>query len=115
MKHLKTIAYYLLWTALALLLGLLYLRLIVGAPPDEAEYKGLGYILWLFYFFGMFQLVLIIGGTVAVLFIILDLFYLKKRNYFKHKPILKRSGVLVCILIVVAVIHYVLEKVIDII
>lgn len=115
MKQLKTIFNYLLWIALALLLGLLYIRLLLGTPPNEKEYNGWGYVFKLIYTFGLLRVGLIIGTVVAVLFIVMDVFYLKKRlNPYKNTFRL-RLLVLFSITLVVAVIHYILEKVIDII
>ncbi|MEW7280356.1 hypothetical protein ABW636_17330 [Aquimarina sp. 2201CG1-2-11] len=114
MKTLKQILTYLIWTAIALLLGIGYMRILLGA--NDAPKEGLWYLFHIFYNYGLIHLGLRIGGIIAILFIILDTFYLKKKLINnKIKSTLTRLLSLLVITILVGGIHYILEKVIDII
>ncbi len=112
-KILKGIFTYLIWTLTALLLGVGYLWIFL--KPYETSSDGIGYPLYLFYHWGVVVVGLTIGFIVAFLFIILDLYYL--RNHLKNNPTstLIRFGILICILLLIACMYYVLEKVLDII
>lgn len=113
MKLLKQLLTYLIWTSLSLLLGMGYMRIVLGANNMPKE--GLGYLFHMFYNWGLFHIGLVVGLVIAFLFILLDIFYLKKRFKKKDKLIFARFGTLLTIAIVVALIHYILEKVIDVI
>lgn len=113
MKLLKQLLTYLIWTSLSLLLGMGYMRIVLGANNMPKE--GLGYLFHMFYNWGLFHIGLVVGLVIAFLFILLDIFYLKKRFKKKDKLIFARFGTLLTIAIVVVLIHYILEKVIDVI
>ncbi|WP_338360062.1 hypothetical protein [Yeosuana marina] len=114
MSTLKKTFTYLIWVVLSLLIGITYMRLIVG--PVKASKEGLGYLLHMFSIWGIFQVGLIIGSVIAFLFIILDVVYLKKKlKYSVLKSTIIRFSVLIVITGLVAFIHYLLEKVLDVI
>ncbi|MDH7447575.1 hypothetical protein [Aquimarina sp. 2201CG14-23] len=113
MKALKQILVYLIWTITALLLGIGYMRIVLG--PNKASTEGLWYLLHIFFDLGLFYVGLVIGVVIAFLFILLDVFYLKKKLKNSIKSNVIRFGFLLVITVFVAVIHYVLEKVVDII
>lgn len=113
MKHLKQLLIYLIWTILALLLGIMYMRFVLGA--NDVPKEGGGYLFYLFYNWGLVNVGLIVGLVIAVLFILFYVFYLKEKlNKYKHRWAI-RFVLLLAISIIVAIIHYVLEKVIDVI
>ncbi len=57
----------------------------------------------------------IIGAIVAVLYILFDIFYLKKKLENNSRPRLIRFITIIIITTIVGVTHYILEKVVDII
>jgi len=58
---------------------------------------------------------LTIGSILALLFILTDVFYLNKKLQNNAHPTIIRFLTLIFIFILVAITHYVLEKVIDVI
>ncbi|MFY0713751.1 hypothetical protein J1D01_08760 [Seonamhaeicola sp. NFXS20] len=113
MRILKHILAYLFWTLLSLFIGIGYMRLVLGA--NTASEEGLGYLLHLFYDIGMIQVGLWVGSAIAICFVLLDIFYLRKKLKNNPKKTVIRLAVLLMITILVAIVHYLLEKVIDVI
>lgn len=113
MRFLKLILTYFIWTILSLLLGIGYMRLLLG--PNDVSEEGMWYLLHLFYDIGLFHVGVWIGVTIASCFILFDVFYLRKK--LKNNP--KKTTIqllnLLAITVVVAIVHYTLEKVIDVI
>lgn len=113
MQILKHILTYLFWTVLSLLLGIGYMRLVLGANTVSEE--GLGYLLHLFFTVGMIQVGLWVGGAIALCFVLLDVLYLRKKLKNNGKKTVIRLVILLIITVLVAIVHYLLEKVIDVI
>lgn len=113
MRIVKLIFNYLFWTILSLLLGIAYMRLLLGANTVSEE--GLGYLLHLFFTIGMFQVGLYVGGAIALCFILLDVFYFRKKLKNNPKKQIIRLAILLAITVFVALVHYILEKVVDVI
>lgn len=113
MKLLKFIKQYFLWTILSLLLGFTYTLTLLGAI--KIPKKGLSYLLYLFYQWGVIYIGLIVGFIIGLLYILVDVFYLKNKLKNATRPALTRFGVLLAIVLFVWITHYILEKVIDII
>lgn len=111
MSLLKKFLSYLIWTVLALLIGITYMRFVLGTNTVSKE--GMGYVFHMFYNWGLLHVGAIIGLSIAFLFILFDIFYLKKKLK-KHKTAIRFMVILV-ITLIVAIIHYVLEKIINII
>lgn len=95
------------------MLGIAYMRLVLGV--NDVSSSGLGYLAHIFYNFGLIYIGLIIGSVVAVLFVVLDVFYLKKRLTISLKSTVIRLLLLILITTLVGAIHYFLEKIIDVI
>ena len=110
----KRVLAYLLWTIIAILFGFCYIRVIIGPPPEEAT-NFLDLIFNLIYQFAFIRLGLIIGGIIALLYIILDIFHLNKRLKDVKNAIAIRFLIIAFITVSVGIIHYILEKVIDVI
>lgn len=91
------------------------MRLLLGEIPNEDSYNGFGFFLKLFYQFGLVSVGLIIGSIIALLFIITDIFVLKKKVVSNSRSILVRILTLLFITVIVVIFHYFLEKVIDVI
>lgn len=89
------------------------MRLVLGANTVSEE--GLGYLLHLFYDIGMIQVGLWVGSAIALCFVLLDIFYLRKKLKSNPKRTVIRLAVLLMITVLVAIVHYLLEKVIDVI
>ncbi|WP_215224678.1 hypothetical protein [Echinicola shivajiensis] len=113
MKTLKQLLSYTIWIALALLLGMVYMRFVLG--PNKIPKEGMGYLFHMFYSWGIVHVGLAIGATIALLFILLDVLYIKKQLKQYKKAIFLRVMILLLITIMVGVSHYILEKVIDVI
>lgn len=113
MKQLKQIVRYLTWIIIAILLGIGYMRIILGANTTSTN--DVGYLFHIFYTWGLLHVGAIIGGVIAALFILFDVFYLKKKLSPNLPSITTRFKLLFTITLVVIIIHYLLEKVIDVI
>ncbi len=113
MKHLKQFLRYGLWTLLSILLGMVYMRLVLG--PNDLPQEGFGFLGRMFYYWGLLHVGLIIGLIIALLFVLLDVLYLKKELNSNVQSVVARFGVLLFIAVFVAAIHHLLEKVIDVI
>lgn len=112
-KWSKIIWDYAWWTMFALLLGIGYMYLVLGPLPETKN-------LWDFlfgkiYLFGLLRIGLIIGGIVAILFMLVDVFLINKRQIFGMHKVRVRMLALLIILVFVTTIHYLLEKTIDLI
>jgi len=111
----KLILEYALWTVIALILGIGYMYLlsylIAGPTPEETNFLFFIYSKMLF--FGVFFVGGIIGAILAILFIFFDLFYLKKKCNLSKYMFLKRGISMLLILVVLAFLHYILEKTLD--
>lgn len=113
MKILKQILAYLIWTVLSILLGIGYMYLIIG--PIKEPTTTLSYLLKIFYSYGIVYVGVSGGLVIALLYILSDIFYLKKKLTNNVKSTGIRFLVLLGIAIVVGVTHYILEKVVDVI
>ncbi len=115
MHILKHILTYLFWAVIALLLGIVYMRLLMGDLPADESFVGFGVLLRMFLTHGILFIGTGIGGVIALLFIGIDMLYLKRK--LKHKPnkTTERIAVFLAITCFVMLIHYVMEVVIDII
>lgn len=115
MQLLKNILTYLLWALLAFFLGIVYVRLLIGDLPTEESYGGFGFLIRVFFTHGILLVGSQIGGIIALLFIGIDIFFLKKKLRNNPTKQVIRLGTLLGITAFVALVHYLLEKVIDII
>ena len=113
MRTLRHILAYLFWIVLSLCLGIGYMRIVLG--PNDVSEDGIWYLLHLFFEVGLIQVGLWVGFAIATCFILLDVFYLRKKlTNTVHKSSI-RFAVLLAITVVIATAHYLLEKVIDVI
>ncbi|PCE66064.1 hypothetical protein B7P33_01820 [Sediminicola luteus] len=94
-------------------MGIAYMRVVLG--PNDVAAEGLGYLWHMFYQMGLIGVGLRVGAIVALLFITVDVLYLRKRLAQGLKSSLIRLGAIVLITLFVGCLHYILEKVIDII
>jgi len=108
----KQVLNYVHWVLLCFLIGIGYVRIIVG--PKDKKLDGV-FIYDLLYDYVFLYAVPVIGGIIAILFIIIDYFYLKRKFKSNKRLILNRFLLLIIITISLGGIHYFLEKVIDII
>lgn len=113
MRILKNIFAYLFWIVLSFLIGITYARCIVN--PNTVSEEGLWYLLHLFFEIGMIQIGFWVGATIALCFILADIFYLKKKLKNNTKKTVYRLMALLVITLFVVIAHYILEKVIDVI
>lgn len=112
MRILKQILAYSFWTILSFILAFVYISILIGFKPDSAN-GILAFFELLIYNLIVVQITPIIGCIIAFLFILIDVFYLKKK--FKNKKNGVRLLTILIITVTVGIIHYLLEKVIDII
>ncbi|WP_233900113.1 hypothetical protein [Tenacibaculum piscium] len=118
MKLVYQIRDYFFWVILSLLSGIGYMRIVLGAKPKSSSIGILNVFDWI-YDVVLFHVGLSIGSIIALLYVILDVFYLKKKfkNKAKNKAKLTHIRFLFfsIIVIIVGVIHHILEKIIDVI
>lgn len=115
MRIAKQILIYVSWTVTALLIALGYVHQLLGPVPDEDAFGGFWFIAQVFYGYGLLYVGLAIGGIVAILFILTDIFYLKNKLEDNTKRTLIRFLVLFIIMLLVGILHYILEKVVDVV
>jgi len=104
---------YLPWTILSLLSGIAYMRLLLG--PNPVPSKGFWGLLHMFYNIGMLRVGLVFGAVLALAFIVADVFFLKQKLGHGLQATALRVLGFIGIGICVAIVHYFLEKVIDVI
>jgi hypothetical protein len=112
-KWTKTILEYTLWTMAALLLGMGYMYVVLGPPPEPTN-------IWNFffgkvYFFGLVRVGLAIGSIVAILFILFSVFLINKKWASSKNKFVVQTVALLLIMVFVATLHYLLEKTMDLI
>lgn len=113
MRFVKLILTYLIWTILSLILGISYMRLVLG--PNDFSEDGWWYLLHLFFDIGLLHVGFWIGVAIASSFILLDVFYLREKLKTNPKKISIQLTILLAITGLIAIVHYFLEKVIDVI
>ncbi|EZH73414.1 hypothetical protein ATO12_15860 [Aquimarina atlantica] len=113
MKTMKQLVTYIVWMILSLALGIVYMRILLG--PNKVPSEGLWYLFHIFYNLGLLHIGARIGGVIALLFIISDVFYLKKKLKNNIQATLTRFMLLLGIAMIVGGVHYILEKVVDVI
>lgn len=109
----KQILHYLIWTIISFLGAFGYTRIILGPKPEPSTgvmkyFDGI-------YLLVMYHVGIVIGCIIAILFILIDVFYLRKKLKNNPKSVAIRFLVIVIITFVLGTTHYVCEKVIDII
>ncbi|BCY28945.1 hypothetical protein [Flavobacterium okayamense] len=114
MKTIKSALHYFIWILLSLVVGIIYMRLLLGSP-SKINYKGFDYLIGIYYYHGLVFVGTIIGIFIAVFFFIIDYFILRKKLSNNWNSLLIRISILLLIAIIVGIVHYILEKVIDVI
>lgn len=89
------------------------MRIVLGA--NNVLKEGVGYLFHLFYNWGLLYVGGVVGLIIALFFIVLDVFYLKKRFKNNLKSTIIRLVILLLITTAVGIVHYILEKIIDVI
>lgn len=77
MKILKQILTYLIWLAIALLLGICHMYIVLG--PQETGTDFLQVMGTIIYNYALVYVGLCVGAGIALVFILTDVFYLKKK------------------------------------
>lgn len=114
MKVIKPIFVYLGWILISLILGIAYMRLLLG-ENNFAKDSVTDHFFTVFYHWGIFYVGITIGIITAFLFIMTDVLIVKRKLTNKSKLTFIRIGVLLTIITMVTLLHYFLEKVIDVI
>ena len=91
------------------------MRLLLGKIPEEGSHDGFGFFLNLFYKYGILYMGLVIGTVIAVLYMLIDYFVLRKKLNNDWITLLIRISILLFITLTVGIIHYFLEKIVDVI
>ncbi len=112
-KFILTVLSYLPWTIVSLLSGVVYIRLLLG--PNPVPQKGFWGLLHMFFKLGMLRTGLVLGAVLALAFILADVFFLKQKLGHGLQATALRLLCLFGIGIFIAITHYILEKVIDVI
>lgn len=89
------------------------MKIILGPQPNPST--GFMRIFDWLYEYVLVHIGLIIGSIIALLYILIDVFYLNKRLKNNSYSTIIRFLIVMTIAIVVGTTHYVLEKVIDVI
>lgn len=113
MAILKRIQTYFIWTLVALLFAFCYMWIILGNKPEPS--KGLMIMLDWVYRYAFLYVGFIIGSIIAILYILMDVFYLSKRLKSVADFTLIRLLIISAITIIVGATHYILEKILDVI
>ncbi len=109
-NYIKEILFHLLWVLLALVLGFSHMFLILGPKKETAN--GIMHFFDIIHDLALIHNGLIIGSIIAVIFTLINLIFLKQLQYYAF---FIRLGMLIAIAAIVGVIHYSLEKIVDII
>ncbi|PPK92530.1 hypothetical protein LY01_02931 [Nonlabens xylanidelens] len=104
MRVIKQILIYLLWYLVALFLGFLHMRIMLGPQPEYND--GILSIFNWVYEAALIVSTSIMGSIIAVLFILFDLFYLRKKLSGKPHHLITRLAVMVVIALIVIGFHY---------
>ena len=113
-KYALQILYYLFWIVISFVCAFTYISILIGFNPDASN-GILAFLELLIYNLIIVQVMPIIGSIIALLFILIDVFYLKKKLKSNSKKIGLRFLTILIITVIVAIIHYLLEKIIDVI
>lgn len=113
MKILQQIVMYFIFGIVAILLGIACMHIFL--EPNDKTTEGLAYFLYLFESILIIEIGIRIGVLIIMLFILLDLFYLKKKLKNNRKGIIIRLGILLFITVFLTSMYYILEKVINVI
>jgi hypothetical protein len=113
MKRTNGILYYVVWLFIALLSGLVYMKLLLGPKLESSNI--ISTIVNIYYDIALLQIGSVIGIIIAFLFFIIDYYYIKRKIIRSKRRIVSRIILLFSIIVVVGIIHYLLEKVIDVI
>ncbi len=113
MRIIKQIVEYLIWISIALLLGICHMYIVLG--PKETGSSFLQVVGTVIYNYALVHVGLYVGAVIALVFVLLDVSYLKKKLRQHKKSTIIRFVALVLIAVVIGVMHYILEKVIDVI
>lgn len=93
---------------------MIYMRLFLGSP-SEIDFKGFDVLFGIFYHYGLVYVGTIVGSIIAIFFFIIDYFFLRKQLSNNFNSVLIRISVMLLISIIIGIIHYFLEKVVDVI
>lgn len=109
----KQILNYAGWLLVAILLGFLHMRIVLG-PGSNSDNGGLTFLNGI-HDFVLLYVGAIIGCIIAVLFIVLDVFYLNKKLQNNNRATLVRLFVIIALAIIVGASHYFLEEIANVI
>ncbi|MEO9953510.1 hypothetical protein [Nonlabens sp.] len=112
MRIIKQILIYLLWYLLALFFGFLHMRIMLGPQPVYND-SYLSILNWL-YEVALIVSTSIMGSTIAVLFILLDLFYLRKKLSGNPRHLIIRIAIMIAITLMVIGLHYLYNYIFDV-
>lgn len=104
---------YIVWILLSLLAGIGFMRMVLGPQPQPST-DFMVIFDWT-YTAALFQIGSLIGGIVGFLFLLVEVFYFKKKLEYNFKGVILRFVFLLLLSFTVGYIYYLLEKVIDVI
>ena len=114
MRLFKIIISYFCWICIAILFAYGYMFLILGPIPEPSN-GFIDIIGFIIYQVALLRVGPILAGIIAALYLLVDIFYLQKKLKEHSKKRVIRFLVMFIIAIVVGFVHYMLEKVIDVI
>ena len=112
-KYAYKILSYFVWTVLAFLFVFGHMQIVLGINRESPSWLGSPFDQ--IYEFAFLGVVAIIASIIMLLYVMLDVFYLNKKLKNSAFPSINRLWIFITICMLVVVIHYVLEKVMDVI
>ncbi|TDS13564.1 hypothetical protein DFQ03_2857 [Maribacter caenipelagi] len=109
----KRILNYLGWYIVAILLGFLHMRIVLG-PSPKSDNNGIQFLNGI-HDFVLLYVGTIIGSIIAVIFILFDVFYFNKKIQNNNKATIFRFIIITIITIIVGSTHYFLEKIANVV
>ncbi|WP_173280723.1 hypothetical protein [Winogradskyella eckloniae] len=98
---------------MAFILAYSYMLVLFGGKPEiDSEFQV---FIDAFYLFGIIHIGSIIGSIIAFLFILMDICYLRKKLKTHRNATIIRLAIILAITFIVFILHYTMEKVLDII
>lgn len=109
----KILLGYAFWLIGALALGICYMYLVLGAAPEPDSFIGI--VGSQIYFFVLTRIGVIIGGIVFLLFLALDITLFTSKIKSFQQLMAVRIFALLVLTTIVGLIHYLMEKTLDLI
>lgn len=112
MKHLRLIFNYTSWIVLALSIALVYMYLVL--KPNQSIDNDFGFVQEVYLTYGVVLIGVPLGSLIAFFFVLIDSRKIKDKEHTVITRLIKRIFLMMVIALIVFLLHYVAEKVIDV-